>query len=126
MIFKGKAMNSKEQNLCEFDVLAQAISMSDNVTDEQLQECYDILEDLLQKPLIKVSELTLLASFRYALGRQTYIVSEVVENILANWQGLSQNAKDTMKAEIKEAINNNNIGHSIDKESWNKIIELLK
>ena len=119
-------MNSKEQNLCEFDVLAQAISMSDNVTDEQLQECYDILEDLLQKPLIKVSELTLLASFRYALGRQTYIVSEVVENILANWQGLSQNAKDTMKAEIKEAINNNNIGHSIDKESWNKIIELLK
>jgi hypothetical protein len=126
VVFKGKAMNCKEQNLCEFDILAQAISMSDNVTDEQLQKCYVILEDLLQKPTIKVSELTLLASFRYALGGQTYIVSEVVENILTNWQVLSQNAKNTMKAEMKEAIENHSIGHDIDKESWNKIIELQK
>lgn len=118
--------DNREQNLGEFDVLAQAISMSDNVTDKQLQECYDILENLLEKPAIKVSELTLLASFRYALGRQTYIVSEVVENILANRQILSQNTKDKMKAEIEEAIENNSIGHDIDKEQWHKIIELLK
>ncbi|MEA3386968.1 MAG: hypothetical protein U9Q66_00825 [Patescibacteria group bacterium] len=118
--------NNREQNLGEFDVLAQAISMSDDVTDEQLQECYDILEGLLQKPAIKVSELTLLASFRYALGRQTYIVSEVVENILSNWQILSQNAKDKIKTEIKEAMENNSIGHDIDKQSWSKIIELRK
>lgn len=118
--------DNREQNLCEFDILAQAMSMSDNITDDQLQECYEILEDLLQKPAIKVSELTLVASFRYALGRQTYIVSEVVENILANWQVLSQNTKDRLKAEIKEAIENSSIGHNIDKESWNKIIELPK
>ncbi|MDD3324229.1 MAG: hypothetical protein PHN38_03800 [Sulfurospirillaceae bacterium] len=118
--------DNREQNLCEFDILAQAISMSDNVTDEQLQECHDILEDLLQKSAIKVSELTLLASFRYALGRQTYIVSEVVENILTNWQILSQNTKNKMKTEIEEAIENNSIGHDIDKEQWYKIIELLK
>lgn len=121
-----KNIDDREQNLGEFDVLTQAISMSDNVTDKQLQECYDILEKLLQKPAIKVSELTLLASFRYALGRQTYIVSEVVENILANWQTLSQNTKDKMKVDIEEAIENNSIGHDIDKEQWNKIIELLK
>jgi DNA replicative helicase MCM subunit Mcm2 (Cdc46/Mcm family) len=113
----------REQNLGEFDVLAQAISVSDNITDKDLQECYDILEELLQKPVIKVSELTLLASFRYALGRQTYIVSEVVENILANWQILSQKVKDKMKEEIEEAIKNNSIGLEIDKEKWNKIIE---
>ena len=118
--------NTREQNIGELDILVQAISMSDNVTDEQLQECYDILEDLLKKTTIKVSELTLLASFRYALGRQTYIVPEVVENILANWQVLSQNAKDTIKAEIKETIENSIIGHDLDKESWNKIIELKK
>lgn len=118
--------DNREQNLGEFDVLAQAISMSDNVTDKQLQECYDILENLLQKPAIKVSELTLLASFRYALGRRTYIVSEVVENILANGQILSQNTKDKMKAEIKEAIENNSIGYDVDKEYWNKMIELIK
>lgn len=118
--------NNREQNIGELDILVQAISMSDNVTDEQLQECYDILEDLLKKTTIKVSELTLLASFRYALGRQTYIVPEVVENILANWQVLSQNAKDTIKAEIKETIENSIIGHDLDKESWNKIIELKK
>lgn len=116
----------RKQNLCEFDVLAQAISMSDNVTDKDLQECYDVLEDLLQKPAIKVSELTLVASFRYALGRQTYIVSEVVENIMANWQILSQNTKDKIKEEIEEASKNNSIGHEMDKEQWNKIIELPK
>ena len=115
-------LENREEYLGEFNILAQAISMSDNVTDKQLQECYNILENLLQKPSIKVSELTLFASFRYALGRQTYIVSEVVENILANWQILSQNTKDKMKAEIKETIKNNNIGHDIDKQSWNKII----
>lgn len=103
--------DDREQNLGEFDVLAQAISMSDNVTDKDLQECYDILEKLLQKPSIKVSELTLLSSFRYALGRKTYIVSEVVENILASWQILSQNAKDKIKEEIEEAIENKSIGH---------------
>ena len=115
--------NNREQNLCEFDVLSQAISMSDNVTDEDLQKCYDILEDLLQKPSIKVTELTLLSSFRYALGRQTYIVPEVVENILANWQILSQNTKEKIKEEIAEAIKNNSIGHDIDKQQWLKIIK---
>jgi hypothetical protein len=118
--------DDREQNLGEFDVLAQAISVSDNITDKDLQECYDILEILLHKPAIKISELTLLTSFRYALGRQTYIVSEVVENILANWKILSLNAKDKMKEEIKEAIKNNNIGHEIDREQWNKIAVLLK
>ena len=113
--------DNREQNLCEFDVLSQAISMSDNVTDEDLQKCYDILENLLKKPSIKVSELTLFSSFRYALGRQTYIVSEVVEHILANWKVLSQNTKEKIKEEIAEAIKNNSIGHDIDKQQWLKI-----
>ena len=67
---------------------------------------------------LEVSELTLVASFRYALGRETYIVPEVVENILKNWILLSSKFKTKIKEEIQEAIKNNSAGSTI--ERWVK------
>ena len=72
---------------------------------------------------LEVSELTLVASFRYALGRETYIVPEVVENILKNWILLSSKFKTKIKEEIQEAIKNNSAGSNIDIEQWNMILE---
>jgi hypothetical protein len=115
------SISGREQNLGEFDILAQAISMCADVKDEDLQKCCDILNIILRNNEIKISELTLMASFRYALGRTTYIVSEVVENILKNWDQLSDKIKINMTKEIKDAIDNNNIGNQIDLEQWHKI-----
>lgn len=114
-------ISDREQNLGEFDVLAQAISMCTDVKDEDLQKCCDILNVILENDDIKISEPTLMASFRYALGRKTYIVSEVVENILKNWNQLSEKIKINMRKEIKDATDNDNIGDQIDLEQWNKI-----
>ena len=57
------------------------------------------------------------------MGRETYIVPEVVENILKNWILLSSKFKTKIKEEIQEAIKNNSAGSNIDIEQWNMILE---
>ena len=116
--------NAKKESLMrELDILAQPISVGDDIKNEDLEKCYEIIRELLNKHDLEVSELTLVASFRYALGRQTYIVSEVVENILKNWASLSLKFKTKIKEEIREAIKDNNAGSTIDIQQWNMILE---
>ena len=116
--------NSKRESLIrELDILTQPISVDDDIKNEDLEKCYKIVKELLNKQDLEVSELTLVASFRYALGRQTYIVPEVVENILKNWAFLSLKFKTKIKEEIQEAIKNNHAGSDIDIEQWNMILE---
>jgi hypothetical protein len=115
-------MLERKSLLRELDILTQSIGVDDDMADKDLQKCYKILEELLQKQDIKVSELTLVASFRYALGRKTYIVAEVVENILKNWDMLSSKAKNKIQEEIESAIKNDNAGCQIDIDQWNIIL----
>ncbi len=115
-------MSKRKSLLRELDMLTQPIGVNDDIEDEDLQKCYKILEELLEKQDMRVSELTLIASFRYALGRKTYIVAEVVENILKNWDMLSSKAKNKIQEEIKEAIKDDNAGSQIDIEQWNMIL----
>ena len=68
----------------------------------------------------KDPNLILMCAFRYALGRRTYIVSSVVEELILNWDYLEDLDKLFFKREIKE---NNNLSN-IDKEQWYKILEL--
>jgi len=112
----------RESLMRELDILTQPISVYDNIENKDLEKCYQIIKELLNKQDLEVSELTLVASFRYALGRKTYIVSEIVENILKNWKFLSLKFKTKIKEEIQEAIKNNNAGSDIDIEQWNMII----
>ena len=117
--------NEREQLIGEFIVAAQAVSVEkeENVSDEMLRKCNGYLDVLLRDKTLKVTELTLVASFRYALGRRTYIVTEVVDDILINWDKLSRKFKDTIAKEIKEAIENNNAGDQMDIQEWNKILD---
>ena len=108
----NKNIPQRELYIQKFNDISQVIAISNDIKDK-----------ILNKDNIKVSELTLVASFRYALGRRTYIVSEVVENILKNWNNLSQNMKIKMKEEIKEVIENNTFGDQIDLENWKQIVE---
>ena len=63
---------------------------------------------------MEVSEWVLMSSFRYVLGRQAYIVSEIVENILNNWELLSIRTKDIIKEEIKDG----NTRDKMDIDKW--------
>jgi len=69
-----------------------------------------------------VNEDVLLSAFRYALGRQTYIVNFIVKNILNNWNDISDKLKNLMKREIQEAIDTNEAGMDCDVKEWRKIL----
>lgn len=69
------------------------------------------------------NETILICAFRYALGRKTYIVSHVVEDIINNWDQLSDFFKEKVKKEIREHKEMfGNLGDDCDEEEWNKIL----
>lgn len=73
------------------------------------------------KVKLKDPELTLLAAMRYAIGRNTYIVSHVISDIKNNWDCFSDERKEAIKAEIIDChnyFNNQNYG------DWQQILDL--
>ena len=73
---------------------------------------------------INVSENILIYAFRYALGRKTYAVSDVVEMLETNWDLLSEYARKEIKYEIKEYKRiYESIGHACDEVQWLKVLE---
>jgi len=69
------------------------------------------------------NELTFLA-FRYALGRMSYVVSDVVDHLKEVWGGLEPNYQDLIKKEIDEAIKMGVAGMTMDVQKWREILEL--
>lgn len=64
-------------------------------------------------------------AFRYALGRQTYVVSDVVETIIRNWDELSSDVQHKIKIEIEEAISRDMAGHEMDVKQWKKVLKCI-
>lgn len=73
---------------------------------------------------LELSEDILFMAFRYALGRQTYVVSDVVQTITENWSFLSKKIKHLIHKEIKIAISDKNIGMEMDFKEWSKVLNL--
>lgn len=71
-----------------------------------------------------MNETIIFCAFRYALGRSTYVVSVVVQEIIKEWNNLHSQTKRNIKTEINEAIDNNYIGMDIDEKEWLKILNL--
>ena len=67
--------------------------------------------------------IVLIAAFRYALGRATYIVPYVVDFILRNWDELDMSDRDLIAKEILEARSQNNIGPDCDRKEWDRILK---
>jgi hypothetical protein len=71
-----------------------------------------------------IDEDILFYAFRYALGRSTYVVSDVVLAILRNWKELGEDAKQLMKKEILEYRERNGLcGMQMDDDEWQKILD---
>lgn len=62
-------------------------------------------------------------AFRYALGRKTYVVSEVVAYLNNNWFKLDSVIRKQIQNEIKEAIEKDEAGMEVDKKDWKKVLE---
>lgn len=70
-------------------------------------------------------ETMLFCSFRYALGRRTYIVSDVVELLTDYESVLQERTKILIRKEIQEAIDTDRAGMNMDVLEWMKVLEVL-
>jgi hypothetical protein len=67
----------------------------------------------------------LIYAFRYALGRMTYAVSTVANEIKRRAADLSPKAKALIVKEITEAESDNRLGMKMDAEYWREVRALL-
>ena len=74
---------------------------------------------------MKVSGLALICAFRYALGKQDYVVKQVVNDILANWDEISLITKNQFVEEI-QIYQKNYGGHNEYDMQWQQIIDKTK
>jgi len=63
-------------------------------------------------------------SFRYCLGRRTYVVSGCVDNIIKYWDILNCYDQRGIQRDIKAAIEQGHAGMSMDVEQWEKVLKL--
>lgn len=64
-------------------------------------------------------------SFRHTLGRKTYAVNDIVPILVEYSSVLTENTKEVIKKEIREAISRGCAGTEIDTEEWCKLLEVL-
>lgn len=74
---------------------------------------------------ITTDELTLLCAFRYALGRRTYIVYHVANEIIKNKNNLTDTDKYIIIKEITEAEERDGLGMECDKWEWIRVRDVL-
>lgn len=63
-------------------------------------------------------------AFRYALGRMTYAVDDVVNMLINEWEDVSKNDRRLIKDSIRIAIKEHKAGMGMDVRDWEKILEL--
>lgn len=73
----------------------------------------------------KELNVAILCSFRYALGRMTYIVPDVVALIIEYKEVLNKHARATIVSEIDAAIENGTAGMKMDVSEWLRVVEAL-
>jgi len=70
-------------------------------------------------------DILLFCAFRYALGRQTYVVGAICDILKANWGHMPQSRRDMFKKEIEEAVSKGWAGSElIDVPEWKSILAL--
>ena len=68
--------------------------------------------------------LVLIAAFRYALGRCSYMPS-VVAGVLAQcWAGLTEHDRQLIARELTEAIERGHAGMDCDVATWRRVLAL--
>lgn len=66
----------------------------------------------------------LIAAFRYALGRTSYMPSVVAGAIRGCWNDLSAHDRKLIRSEIAEAIDRGHAGMNCDVNTWRGVLEM--
>jgi len=78
-----------------------------------------------KNPFEHSHHLVTLAAFRYALGRSTYIVSEMVQWIMENWKYIQPETKQIIIEETEAAIKIGSCGEECDQKEWERLLEFM-
>lgn len=71
-----------------------------------------------------IDPVILFCAFRYALGRRTYVVSAVCQQIHRCWETLCDTERELFVKEILEYQNRfGNLGHECDAREWLSIVD---
>ncbi len=68
-------------------------------------------------------KLLMIATFRYSLGRRTYVPSFIVDLIMKNHEMFNES---DWKRFVKEVNEESDLGDSIDMMTWNKLIHFCE
>jgi hypothetical protein len=71
-----------------------------------------------------VTENMIFWAFRYALGRKTGAVTDVVDHIKFHWKNFEPHTREQIKEEITQAIKNDNAGGDCDVRQWEEILKI--
>lgn len=73
-------------------------------------------------------ETLLLCSVRYALGRRSYIVSDVCRIVKETLKGMddSDNIRGLILVDVDQALEHSRAGDTYDEKEWRKLSEWLK
>jgi hypothetical protein len=74
---------------------------------------------------ITVDPIIVFAAFRYALGRSTYIVTDVTDCIQRNASALPASDRAVMVREVRQAIADGRAGMPSDVAAWELTLERL-
>ena len=66
--------------------------------------------------------ITLMCAMRYALGRKTYVVGSVTNELIENWHHFKKGNQIGMVKEIRKAIEEEDAGMECDVKMWIAVI----
>jgi len=64
-------------------------------------------------------------AFRYALGRKTYVVSDVCNYLYQNWSQLNEQTQETIIKEIKKYLKSEEDRFSDINITWQRLLNVL-
>lgn len=67
-----------------------------------------------------------ICAFRYALGRQTYMVSLVADWLKEHWGQIDSIGKELIIKETEEALQKGWAGSKMDEDTWRMFLEKVK
>jgi len=82
-------------------------------------------------------ELMAIASFRYCLGRMTYIVGDCADWLIGNWEVFGEKTREIIKPDLEEAFAQDNqdradgrkygaLGMDMDRRQWERVRALWR
>lgn len=70
---------------------------------------------------MEVSGLALVCAFRYALGRKSFVVEQIVNDILANWDKISSKSQFVEDIQIYMKLYGKNDDYDMQ---WQRILDM--